>query len=177
MHRHDHGIRGGRHDRIRDKIFREAQQASLNSTKEMPRLIPGRQLRPADIFIPQWLDGRKIAFDVSVISPTQEALLHRAADTSAAAIESRKATKIRAHFDNCRAEGIFFQPLVVESFGGWDNEAVTFLKKIATQDARRWGKSSALEIKHFFQRLSIALQRGNAALLIERDHELPDTGV
>ena len=169
MHcRDDHGIRGGRHDRIRDKIFREAQQASLNSTKEMPRLIPCRQLRPADIFIPQYL---------SVISPTQEALLHRAADTSAAAIESRKASKIRAHFNNCRAEGIFFQPLVVESFGGWDKEAVVYLKKIATQDARRWGKSSALEIKHFFQRLSIALQRGNAALLIERDHELPDSGV
>ena len=127
--------------------------------------------------MPQWVDGRKVAFDVSVVSPTQEALLHRAADTSACAIESRKATKNRAHFDNCRAEGIFFQPLVVESFGGWDAEAVVFLKKIATQEARRWGKSSAIEIKHFFQRLSIALQRGNAALLVERDHELPEIGV
>ena len=178
MHcRDDHGIRGGRHDRIRDKIFNEAQRASLNPTKEMPRLVPGRQSRPADVFIPQWLDGRKVAFDVSVVSPTQEALLHRAADTSAVAIESRKATKIRTHFDNCRAEGIFFQPLVVESFGGWDKDAVFFLKKIATQEARRWGKLSAIEIKHFFQRLSIALQRGNAALLIERDQELPNTGV
>ena len=95
----------------------------------------------------------------------------RPAETPAAAIEARKSSKRRTHFDNCRAQGVFFQPLVVESFGGWDKEAVTFLKKIATQDARRWGKSPAIEIKHFFQRLSVALQRGNAALLLDRDPE------
>ena len=39
------------------------------------------------------------------------------------------------------------------------------------QDARRWGKEGSVEIKHFFQRLSVALQRGNAALLIDRDIE------
>ena len=101
---------------------------------------------------------------MSVISPTQEALLHRAAETTATAIESRKASKNRVHFENCRAQGVFFQPLVVESFGGWDPVATTLLKNLATQEARRWGKTPALEIKHFFQRLSIALQRGNAAL-------------
>ena len=46
-----------------------------------------------------------------------------------------------------------------------------FLKKIATQDAQHLGKSLAIEIKHFFQRLSVALQRGNAALLLDRDPE------
>ena len=172
MHcRDDHGVKGGRHDRIRDKIHKEAQRASLNPTKEMPGLVTGSQSRPADVFIPQWIDGRKIAFDVSVTSPTQEALLLRAAEIPAAAIEARKASKKRTHFDNCRAEGIFFQPLVVETFGGWDKEAVNFLKKMATQDARRWGKLPSLEIKYFFQRLSVALQRGNATLLLDRDIE------
>ena len=113
-------------------------------------------------YVPHWPDGRRIAFDVSVISPTQEALLPRAAETAATAIESRKASKNRTHFEHCRAQGIFFQPLVAETFGGWD---------LVTIEARRWGKSPAMEIKYFFQRLSIALQRGNAALLIARDVE------
>ena len=73
------------------------------------------------------------------------------------------------HFDNCRAQGISFQPLVVETFGGWDLDAVKLLKDMARQSARRWGKNSAEEIKYFFQRLSVSLQRGNASLLIERD--------
>ena len=53
-------------------------------------------------------------------------------------------------------QGITFQPLVLETFGGWDQDAVKYLKDIARLVARRWGKNDALEIKHFFQRLSIA---------------------
>ena len=166
-------MKGGRHDRIRDKIFRVAQHGSLNPRKEMPGLIPGTLSRPADIFIGNWVDGRKIAFDVSVTSPTQEAIVLQAADRPAAAIEARKAAKNRTHFANCQSEGILFQPLVVETFGGWDKDALAFQKELSRQDARRWGKDSALEIKYFFQRLSISLQCGNAALLIDRDEESP----
>ena len=169
--RDDRGLKGGRHDRIRDVIFKSAQHASLSPLKEMPGLIPGSLSRPANVYVGNWVDGRKVAFDVSVTSPTQEAILFQAADRPAAAIEARKQSKMRAHFSNCQSQGIFFQPLVVESFGGWDFDALKFLKEIGRQDARRWGKDSAMEIKYFFQRLSVALQRGNAALLIERDPE------
>ena len=170
MHCHDDlGLRGGRHDRIRDKIFQQAQLASLNPTKERPHLIAGSLSRPADVYIPNWIDGRRVAFDVSVTSPTQERLVLRAADAPAIAIENRKSSKMRDHFDACKRDGIDFQPLVVETFGGWDKDAVNILKKIARQSARRWGRDDATEIKHFFQHLSVTLQRGNAALLIERD--------
>ena len=172
LHCHDdHGMKSGRHDRIRDAIFAAAQRASLNPQKELPGLIPGSLSRPADIFVNNWADGRKIAFDVSVTSPTQEAVVLQAADHPAAAIEARKLSKNRVHFDNCRNQGVFFQPLVVESFGGWDSDALKFLKELGRQEARRWGKDSALEIKFLFQKLSVALQRGNAALLLDRDSE------
>ena len=173
LHCHDdNGLKSARHDRIRDNIYREAQHASLNPTKEMPGLVPNSQSRPADVYVANWIDGRKLALDVSVVSPTQDAIIHHAADTAAAAIEMRKSSKMRAHFDNCRAQGITFQPLVVETFGGWDLDAVKILKDIARLDARRWGKNDAIAIKHFFQRLAVALQRGNAALFINRDTDL-----
>ena len=60
---------------------------------------------------------------------------------------------------------------MVETFGGWDKEAAKYLKDIARLGARRWAKNDAIEIKHFFERLSVALQRGNASLLINRDTE------
>ena len=127
------------------------------------------QSRPADVYVENWIDGGKVAFDISVVSPTQNAIILRAAETPAAAIEMRKSSKIREHFNDCRAQGIAFKPLVVESFGGWDADAVKLLKKLGRHSARRWGKNDALEIKYFFQRLSVALQRGNAALLVDRD--------
>ena len=84
----DNGLKSYRHDRLRDKIFMEAH-ASLNPTKEMPGLVLDSQSRPADVYIGNWIDGRKMAFDVSVVSPTQDAILHRAADFAAAANEMR----------------------------------------------------------------------------------------
>ena len=86
----DHGLKGGRHDRIRDQIFKEAQRGSLSPTMEMPGLVPGSQSRPADVFIPSWTNGKKTAFDISVVSPTQDAIVDRASSFAAAAIEMRK---------------------------------------------------------------------------------------
>ena len=170
MHcRDDNGLKARRHDQLRDSIFKEAQHASLDPKKEMPGLILNSQSRPADVFIPNWIDGRKMAFDVSVISPTQEAVLHRAADSAAAANEMRKSSKNRNHFDNCRAEGITFQPLVVDTFGGWDKDAVKLLKDIA----RRWAENDAVAINNFSS-VSVALQRGNAALLLNRDADVSE---
>ena len=172
MHcRDDHGIRGGRHDRIRDQIFKEAQRAGFNPKKEMPALIPGTQSRPADVFVEGWTNGRRMAFDVSVVSPTQDAIIDRAAVNAASAIEMRKNEKMRKHATNCRDAGLFFEPLVVETFGGWDAAAVKTLKTFATHCAPRKNIAPDLEIKQFFQRLSIALQRGNATLLLCRDKD------
>ena len=67
----------------------------------MPGLVPGSQSRPADVYIENWIDGGKLAFDVSVVSPTQDAILLHAADTPASAIKMRKASKVRDHFDAC----------------------------------------------------------------------------
>jgi len=94
------------------------------------------------------------------------AVIDRAANFAASAIDHRKTEKIRKHADNCLASGIHFQPLVVETFGEWDPEAIKLLKAIATQCVPRKSLAPAIEIKQFFQRLSIALQRGNATLLL-----------
>ena len=47
-----------------------------------------------------WIDGKKMGFDVSVVSRVQDAVVYRAAETPASAIEMRKSSKIREH---CRA--------------------------------------------------------------------------
>ena len=46
--------------------------------------------------------------------------------------------------------------------------------KHARLGARRWAKNDSVAIKQFFQRLSVALQRGNAALLVNRDADVSE---
>ena len=69
------GERIARHNQLRDVLFQAAVQAALGPAREERALIPGREDRPADIYIPTWAGGRDAALDVTVVSPLQQALV------------------------------------------------------------------------------------------------------
>ena len=79
-----------------------------------------------------------------------------------------KASKINKHSRPCQANGIAFVPLVVETLGGWEADALFHLRSIAKQTAARSASHAPVAIRQFFQRLSVLLQRANAALIAAR---------
>ena len=68
-------------------------------------------------------------------------------------------------FFACSREGVCFVPLVVESLGAWHKTGVAQIKKLGSAKARHTGEEEGQEISRLFQKLSIALMRGNSALL------------
>ena len=48
------------------------------------------------------------------------------------------------------------------------------MKKIGAAKARQTGEEEDVAVKHLFQKLSILLMRGNAALLLNRIPSIPD---
>jgi hypothetical protein len=162
------GGRIGRHDWLRDKIFAELQASHANPKKEAPSLIPGNASRPADIYVPTWR-GRPTAFDITVISSLHERYLPKSSATTGAALEIAKERKIRAHQEDCHANGIIFVPLPVETLGGWEAEAASHLRDIGRHVAGRLDLDRSTTIRHFFQRLGLILQRANAGLIVDRE--------
>ena len=57
----------------------------------------------------------------------------------------------------------------MESLGAWHKSAVSEVKKLGSALARHTGEEEAVTICHLFQQLSIALMKGNAALLNNRN--------
>ena len=98
-----------RHNSIRDAIFNSACSAPR---KEVPSLIPGSQSRPVDIYLPNWERGQPAALDVTVISPLQPLILHRAASSAGHALTVGEQRKLAAH---AAAVGVSFIPLVFET--------------------------------------------------------------
>jgi hypothetical protein len=137
-----------------------AASASLNSKKEVANLLPGSNSRPADIFVPTWKSGRPTAFNVTVISPLHGDIFSKTAETPGFALGLRKDAKLCQYVDGCHASGLDCIPLVVESLGGWDKEAVSHLKHLAICTARQIGAEQSKTVSHFFQRLSVLLQLG-----------------
>ena len=124
------GDRIHRHDSLRDTLFSAAQSAALAPRKEVPSLIPGTSSRPADIFLPNWCRGRPAALDVTVISTLQSLTLAGAASTQGHALRVGEERKMAAHNEACLSMGVVFITLVVESLGGWSEEAVYNITRI-----------------------------------------------
>ena len=75
------------HNLLRDHIFQVASQAALAPANKEQALILGRNYRPADVYLPNWFDGKETAFDIMVVSPMQQALKERAAAKKGCALK------------------------------------------------------------------------------------------
>ena len=115
-----------------------------------------------------WFQGHDTGLDVTVVSPLQQALVAKAAESAGAALSHAFERKNRQAFEECRAQGIHFIPLPVETLGGWHPQAVSVIRKLGRQLARQTGKDDSEVIAHTFQRLSILLMKGNSALILNR---------
>ena len=174
------GERTARHNHLRDILYHTAVSASLGPTKEGRFLVPGTDGRPADVLIPHWTGGKDSALDVTVINPLQSATVTQAAIIPGHALTVAYDRKIRKAGEACKAAGIAFLPLPVETLGGWHDNAVPQIKKLGSALARQQGRTEQEEtetIHHLFQRLAISLMKGNASLLINRFQTFPTAQV
>jgi hypothetical protein len=74
--------------------------------------------------------------------------------------ETRKTTKYAG-----MTEQFDFQPVAVESLGGLGRHSLNFIKQLGSRIAEATGESEATQ--QLRQRLSIAVQIGNAACILE----------
>ena len=178
----DHAISCGtdgekisRHNQLRDALFATAASAALSPAREERALLPGGDKRPADVFLPHWSGGRDTALDVTVINPFRNDLLEKEADCPGYALKHAHDRKVRQVGEACEREGIAFIPLVFETFGGMSEPAIKVTRRLGSSLAARSGKEEGEVIGHLFQRLSVLLQKGNAALLCNRVPNFPPT--
>ena len=92
----------------------------------------------------------------------------RAALDPGYALTFRFQQKWAKYGERCRAEGIAFQPLVLESMGGFHESAVELTKKLGQALARSSGQEESIVNSHLFGRLSLLLRKSNTALIINR---------
>ena len=163
------GERIARHNALRDTLYNTAVRAALGPTKEGQYLLPGEGGKPADVFIPRHAGGKDAALDVTVVNPLQAALVHQAAQTPGHALSVAHKRKMDKSWQPCNQQGIVFLPLAVESLGAWHKSAIQEVKKLGSLLARHTGEEEAITIKHLFQQLSLALVKGNAALMNNRN--------
>ena len=163
-----HGERIARHDQLRDVLFEAASSASLAPVREERHLLPGTAARPGDLFIRRWSDGRDAAIDVTVTGPLAKSNVEAAAAEAGSALEKAFKRKVQGAAQACQQQGVAFLPVAIETLGGFHKAAVEQVKQIGTALARHQGSDEQVATRQLFQRMSLTLMRGNAAMLMTR---------
>ena len=88
-----------------------------------------------------------------------------------ASLRSRVASKKSTLYKDCANQGIDFVPFILDSYGGFDQAASSFIERLAPM----WARCRDVKLSHartqLFQRISFALKRGLAGQFAAR---LPD---
>ena len=157
-----------RHNAVRDVFYRAAEGAGLSPRKEVRRLLPTGEKRPGDVLLPGYPAGTTTAYDFTLTSPFQAKYLAGEVSEPGHAITQVEADKIRKHGEDCARAGYRFVPIGFHTLGGISRGGLREVKAVAGAMARSQGEDDGQVILHCFQRISMAIQRGNAAMMAAR---------
>ncbi len=181
------GDRNIRHNSIRNDAFECAKWGNLRPDREKSGLLPGRPKqdelpnkvvggrRPADVFLPRGVSGKKEAWDFTVRAAAAPGALRATARDPGKIFHEAERQKAN-HLGTaaaCEGQGIVFKPLVLEALSGAFSpalrEAVQWLaKQVAAANHAPTDQVSLL----IAQRLSLSLHRESARAVLRRDRNL-----
>ncbi len=181
------------HNEIRNEVHRVAKVAGAQPELEAGGLLGGlgwpgvAGRRPADTLLVAARGVRgtsrrafaRVAFDFAVTSPFSPYVLRLSSESGLAAAQQYASYK-RRHLNTqemCEAAGIGFEPIVFESTGGLEPEAVGVLNSLLAMVADASGKAFATEKERLMQRVSLILVRSHHRALCRRRGGVAGGGV
>lgn len=86
-----------------------------------------KSVKPADVLVYNWIDGKDVCFDVAGVSPFTSARTR--SFTPGHAISAAVLRKLHKYQESCARHGYGFQVLAFTSLGELSEDTITFLKR------------------------------------------------
>ena len=125
------------------QLLSRVQQCDPSAETEVAGLIPGTNLRPADI-LTQALGNCLSAIDVGITSPDSR---YAGLDCTQSMVD-RKLEHYSQHMDVLERQNIEYMPLVWSSYGRPHARAVSVLRTLSKKISRRRGTVTAQAVYH-----------------------------
>jgi len=151
-----------RHNAVNDLIKRALASANVPSMLEPKSLARDDGKRPDGLTVLPWANGRCMVWDFTCPDTLAVSHLNRAVISPGAVAneaESRKSTKYRS------LSALYsFMPVAVETLGALGEEAFAFFRDLGHRIAAVTSEPRSFQF--LMQRLSVTVQRGNAACVL-----------
>jgi hypothetical protein len=150
--------RFSRHTEINSIINRSLTSIHVNSTLETNGLSRDDGKRPDGMTLVPWINGQPSVWDVIIVDTLADSYVLKTCEVSGFAAEMASKRK------NSKYSLIISQITYLKAFetlGPWCKEAIDFINVIGNRVIAESGDSKSK--KFLFERISLAIQRGNAA--------------
>ena len=151
-----------RHSMITDVVWRACNRAGYQAMKEPVGLARTDGRRPDGVTIIPWSRGQCLVWDVTISDTFAQSYLDHSSQQAGAAADRAVALKNAKYADLMQSH--IFVPVALESSGCWNMPALTFMKDHGKRITHAMG--DLRETSYLLQRLSVALQRGNAVSIL-----------
>ena len=151
-----------RHSDLNDIIHRSLSTAGVPSQTKPHGLSRPDGKRPDGVTMLPWKNGHPLIWDATCSDTFAKSYL-TISSGEARAVADLAETRKTALYNHLQTTHIF-APVSVETIGVFRQETLHFLKEIGQRLRNRTG--DALSYRYLLQRLSIAIQRGNAASIL-----------
>ena len=151
-----------RHGALNNIIHRSLATANVPSRLEPPGLERADGKRPDGLTVVPWRSGKHLVWDATspdTFAPSYLMSATSEAGAVAALVESRKKAKYGS-LDSVYS----FTPIAIESLGACGPLTLEFLRDLGNRIRQATGEESSF--MYLLQRLSVAVQRGNAASVL-----------
>ena len=147
-----------RHHLLNDIIWRALSRANIPSTKEPLGLHRTDAKRPDGVTLTAWQAGKCLLWDAT--SPDTQAASHLNGTSKKAGAAAEQAANLKIEKYRELIPKYLFVPIAVETLGPINEEGANFLCDLGSRIEKI--TQDRLEKCHIFQRISVAVQRGNA---------------
>lgn len=151
-----------RHSAVNDLIKRALMSAEVPSRLEPKALMQHDDRRPDGLSLVPWSNGRCLAWDFTCPDTLATSHLNTAV-TGPGTVANEAEAKKRIKY-TCLTPTYHFVPVAVETLGAVGEEAGEFFHELGRRIATVTGERRSTEF--LLQRLSIAIQRGNASCVL-----------
>jgi hypothetical protein len=152
--------RFSRHTEINSIINRSLTSIHVNSTLEPNGLSRDDGKRPDGMTLVPWIKGQPLVWDVTVVDTLADSYVLKSSEVSGSAAEMACKRK-HSKYSSIISSNYVFKGLAFETLGPWCKEAIDFINVIGNRLIAESGDSQSK--KFLFERISFAIQRGNAA--------------
>jgi hypothetical protein len=162
--------RHSRHSALNEIILRSLASVKCPAVLEPTGLARDDGKRPDGMTLVPWMRGQMLVWDATcsdTLAPSNLPLSRNSIGSVAEAAADRKKKK----YNTIISRNHIFIPFAVETFGPWCNEARDFVQSVGKRLRSITGEPRSTN--YLRQRISIAIQRGNAASVMG---SLPPTG-